>query len=260
MERERKALVCGITSDIGAGIADCLERDNWQVYGTSRKFESNKISKLDLSQYQNVDAFTRKLSQYKDWSLLCFFAGTMSPIGPFFSLSFEEWEKSFYINVFSQLKLLHSLWDYRSTHYETSVCFLAGGGTNSSFDNYSSYCLSKIILIKFVELLASENIDAKFFIIGPGFMRTKIHDETIRAGVAAGPNLEKTLRFMEEEGTSIENLYSHLKWCLSNSREAISGRNFSTVYDSWQSGNSLATALIKNPNSFKLRRQAIDTD
>jgi len=257
---KRKALICGITSDIGRGVRRFLEIDDWQVYGTSTKSESRTIAKVDLSDSEEVRTFTKRASTYKNWSLLCFFAGTMAPIGPFFSLNFDEWEKSFHINVLSQLRILHSLWEFRSPNHEASICFLAGGGTNSSFDSYSAYCLTKVALIKFVELLASEYQEAKVFIIGPGFMRTKIHQETIRAGKSAGQNLAKTKEFMETDGTSMKELYSHLKWCLQNPKEVVSGRNFSTVHDPWRNGDLLASSLVLQPHAFKLRRQSLETD
>lgn len=260
MSAKRKALICGITSDVGKGIRGFLEIDDWQVFGTSTRSESRRIAKLDLSDSEAVRNFTKKTSIYKDWSLLCFFAGTMAPIGPFFSLNFDEWEKNLQINLLSQLRLLHSLWDFRSLDYEANICFLAGGGTNSSFDNYSAYCLTKVALIKFVELLASEYQSAKVFIIGPGFMRTKIHHETIRAGKSAGQNLAKTNRFLETEGTSIADLYSHLRWCLQNPKEVVSGRNFSTVHDPWRNSDMLASSLVLQPHAFKLRRQPLETD
>ena len=182
----RKAIIFGISSDIGNGIAERLRKDSWTVVGTSTNPQKNGTVRLDLTKSDDIEALFANTSFLQDWSLLCFFSATMNPIGPFFSSDFLEWRKAFEINVFSQLQILHKIWDFRSSSSVPSVCFLAGGGTNSSFDNYSAYCLSKITLIKFVELIASENEDANFFIIGPGYMRTKIHNETLRAGELAG--------------------------------------------------------------------------
>lgn len=256
----KKALIIGVTSEIGVGVKRHLEEDGWQVYGTSSKYFSNEVAQLDLSDSPHVKSFASKVYRYRDWSLLCFFAGTMEPIGPFLDTDFESWEKNFRINVLSQIEILKMLWPYRSKVEELNICFLAGGGTNSSFDNYSAYCLSKITLIKFVELIASENKDAKIFIIGPGFMKTKIHEQTIKAGKKSGTNLDKTMSFMEKPGTSISRLYDHIKWCIAQPKEVISGRNFSTVHDPWDSDNELSSLLSQNPNVFKLRRLGFDNE
>ena len=255
-----KALVIGITSEIGAGVKKFLEEDGWQVFGTSFSNFSDEVAQLDLADSTQVKLFSDKTSQYKDWSLLCLFAGTMEPIGPFFKTDFRSWEKNFRINVLSQIEILQMLWPYRSKIKEPNICFLAGGGTNSSFDNYSAYCLSKITLIKFVELMASENKAEKFFIIGPGFMKTKIHEQTTKSGENAGTNLDKTKLLMEKPGTSVSRLYEHIKWCIAQPKEAISGRNFSTVHDPWDSDQELSSLLSHNPNLFKLRRHGFDKE
>ena len=250
----KKSLIIGITSDIGTGIKKRLEDDDWQVLGTSSTYQSDSVFKLDLADPKQVELFANQLTQYKDWSLLCLFAGTMEPIGTFFDTDFSSWEKNFRINVLSQLKILQMLWEYRAKFTEVNVCFLAGGGTNSTFDNYSAYCLSKIALIKFVELIGSENTEGKFFIIGPGFMKTKIHNQTLRAGKKAGANFKKTEIFMENNGTTLDKLYQHIKWCMAQPRNAINGRNFSTVHDTWESGTDLSNLLVKDSELFKLRR------
>jgi short-subunit dehydrogenase len=251
----KKSLIIGVTSDIGVGIKSHLESDGWQVFGTSSFAQSKNIAKLDLSDSFQVDLFTDKLEIYKDWSLLCFFAGTMEPIGPFFDTDFEKWKTNFQVNFFSQLKILNMIWPYRSKAIEPNICFLAGGGTNSTFDNYSAYCLSKISLIKFVELVSSENDDGKFFIIGPGFMKTKIHNQTFEAGNKAGQNFQKTEKFMKGDGTTIEQLYRHIQWCIIQPRKAIGGRNFSTVHDPWETNKNFSKLLAENPEMFKLRRR-----
>lgn len=251
----KKALIIGLTSDIGRGIESNLLADGWEVYGTSTNYNLGNIIKLDLADSTQLNSFSRHATQYDNWSLLFFIAGTMEPIGPFFETNLDDWENSLRINVLSQIKILQILWPYRSKYVEPNVCFLAGGGTNSSFDNYSSYCLSKIMLIKFVELMASENSDSKFFIIGPGFMKTKIHNQTLKANTRAGRNLEKTALFMEGNGTSISRLYKHIMWCINQPKDAISGRNFSTVHDPWDSDPNLPGYLLKNSDLYKLRRR-----
>jgi NAD(P)-dependent dehydrogenase (short-subunit alcohol dehydrogenase family) len=254
----KKALIFGITSEIGEGVASLLRKDEWEVSGTSTKVTASNIFRLDLSSQSDVSNYLNNPSFFENWNLACFFAGTMQPIGPFFSVNFDAWASALETNAISQMRILQGIWKYRSAETIPTVCFLAGGGTNSSFDNYSAYCISKIVLIKFVELLASENPNSKFFIIGPGFIRTKIHQETLEAGGKAGKNLERTLNFMKSPGTSITDLYSHILWCLDADVSEVSGRNFSTVHDPWKSGDFLLSRLRNDDDLFKLRRKNLD--
>ena len=50
------------------------------------------------------------------------------------------------------------------------------------FDNYSAYCVGKLLLIKMTELLDSECPDLQVSIIGTGWVNTKIHRQTLAAG------------------------------------------------------------------------------
>ena len=136
------------------------------------------------------------------------------------------------------------------------VAFFAGGGTNNPFRNYSAYCLSKILLIKMCELLDDEAGDLKTYILGPGYVRTKIHDETLRAAGQAGDNMEKTRRFLESDGTPMDDIFDCLEWCVAQDRSVVGGRNFSVVHDPWRNGGAaLAESLANDPDKFKLRRR-----
>ena len=76
------------------------------------------------------------------------------------------------------------------------------------------------------------------------------------AGENAGPGLKKTQDFLEyDEGTSMDDIYQHMLWCMQH-RSAATGRNFSTVHDSWREGSSLAERLVNNVDAFRLRRSS----
>ena len=79
-----------------------------------------------------------------------------------------------------------------------NINFMAGGGTNSAFKFYSAYCISKIALIKMCELIDAEDPKIKIQILGPGFVKTKTHLETIKAGNRAGNNY-KIIEFLEKD-------------------------------------------------------------
>jgi hypothetical protein len=105
------------------------------------------------------------------------------------------------------------------------------------------------------ELLDDECPDLNAFIIGPGYVRTKIHDETLRAAEAAGPGYEKTVRFLTSEGTPMTDIHECIEWCVSQGRDVVGGRNISVVHDPWRGGGAdLAAALRADPHRYKLRR------
>jgi len=259
------AVLLGVTADIGRHIAGFLLRDGWRVIGLGRHAEraTNLIGKdsfhfipCDLTVTQSIKNAIREVCALGwHWNLFASIAGTMEPIGRFFDLDFDEWEQSVVVNSTAQLRVLHGLWPQRDNTRAIDVMLLAGGGTNNAMTNYSAYCLSKIALIKMCELIDDEEPQANAFIIGPGFVPTRIHEETLRAGPAAGEGFEKTKAFLETNGTSFEDIYKHMHWCMSEGRRVAGGRNFSTVHDPWRNNAmALSSSLVGDPNAFRLRR------
>ena len=95
------------------------------------------------------------------------------------------------------------------------------------------------------------------FVIGPGFLPPKIAQQTLRAGDKAGENYQKTLDYLDAPGTSFDDVFAHINWCMEQGREVAGGRNFSTVHDPWRDGGrDLAGRLCGEPDMFRLRRHA----
>ena len=149
--------------------------------------------------------------------------------------------------------MLHSLISCHSSS-NPQVLFFAGGGTNSAPRNYSAYTLSKISLIKLVELLHEENDDITFSILGPGWVNTKIHNQSLSPDLSNLDSYHETKRRLENaDFISMDQVISSIMWIFSQDRNVVGGRNFSTVYDPFNSDN-FAKVLASNPDVFKLRR------
>jgi len=263
---QTKLLVLAASSDIGAYLTERYMLGGAEVVGTYRNWTPRvaelenagaKLFPLDINSGGQVKSFLEYLEASRFlWDTLVSAPGLLDPIGPFFSTDFDDWESSVVTNSTAQLRVLHAIYGQRNRVALSKVIFFAGGGTNGSFDNYSAYCLGKLTLIKMTELLDSECPDLQVSIIGTGWVNTKIHQQTLVAGGAAGPNFEKTRQFMDSEngvGVSLETVAECLDWCLSSPRSAVGGRNFSLVHDQWRDPQFIGE-LIANPDSYKLRR------
>ncbi len=259
----KKVLILSISSDIGSNIAKILMQDRFQVFGTYNNFNKNlkelslngaRLFKLNLSKKKNLDNFLNNFWKNKKWDLLILSAGTQEPIGPFNKTNFNDWRESININFIAQVNFLHSMLKYRNKKKKyPRVIFFAGGGTNNATLNYSAYTISKIASIKLVELLDAEIKDTIFTILGPGWVKTKIHDATIKAKNMAGKNYNKTLKMLNSNKCySMEDLMMCIRWLLKAPKSIIGGRNFSAVHDPWQ--YKKISKIKSNNNIFKLRR------
>ena len=215
--------------------------------------------RLDITSREQIISFANKLKKREfAWNVLISAPGVLEPIGSFFSIDFDAWDKSFITNSTAQLRVLHTVYGLRERSSPAKVILFAGGGTNGPFDNYSAYCAGKLVLIKMTELLDSECPDLQISIVGTGWVNTKIHQQTLAAGDAAGQNFNRTREYLKvAEGTvaNLETVVECIDWCLSAPRNAVGGRNFSLVHDPWRDAD-LIEVLNADPNLYKLRRHS----
>ena len=116
-----KLIVLGANADIGFNIASMYLDEGFEVIGTyrkendnSKKLEDRKNIELIRCNLLDKKANQDFLSQIKERNFLWtnFFSsiGSSEPIGNFFDLDFEDWERSININFTRQLELIHGLY------------------------------------------------------------------------------------------------------------------------------------------------------
>lgn len=273
MNINHNAIIIGISSDIGYEIAKRYSELKYTIVGTYKSQSYlQKISEIndcqcyycDISNINDIKAFKDSVSSLnKKWDLFISSVGTQKPIDKFFDCDFDEWSESIHTNAIEQLRVLHELYPYRNKDKIVDVVFFAGSGTNGPAPNYSAYTVSKIMLIKMCELLDSEYEDINIFIIGPGWVKTKIHQETLDNKKGAGNNYYRTVKFVEGgiPATSYDDIFDCIEWLRSKGREVVGGRNFSVVNDKWgedDNADALTQVLLNDINMYKLRRHGND--
>ena len=263
----KRAIVISASSDIGAAMCKRWRKEGWDVAGTyrTRSADVEELEKLDvtmvacdLSDKGSVDEACAELDKkFGQWDVMVVAPGAQEPVGLFLDCDIDEWSDSIDVNFVNQLRVTHKLLPSRNIETENGPCVLyfAGGGTNNAVPFYSAYTISKIALIKICELLDAEVVDTRFSIIGPGWVKTKIHDATLKAGAdVVGANYETTkLKLASDECTPVDTVLDSCDWVISQPRDVVGGRNFSTVFDKWGT-EGLEKALRENPDMYKLRR------
>lgn len=234
MTPKGNVIILGGNSDIGKELASRFDRDDWEVFTWTR--DSTEVPQVP-------------------WDVVICCIGVLDPIDKFFDTNVDEWEENINSNALLPLRLLRSIWKNRRK--DASVCFFSGAGTSRPAPTYSGYSSSKFLLFKMTELLDDEYPDAKFFILGPGMLKTKIQQQTLAAKGRAW-NYARVWEFMTNgdflhgPGTSHDKIYDCLRWCMSQKKEVIGGRNIYIPLDKW--GDSMAMHLAADPKLFKLRR------
>ncbi len=257
--------ILGLGSDIGQELARRYAADNWTVWGTCRKGAGAgalppdvKTVSCDLTSPGDITAAAEAFRRENLlWDVLVVAAGTEEPIGPFWDCDEEAWDRGISINALAPLRFVRRLYPLRNRAGTPGVAFFSGSGTNNAAPAYSAYCASKIMLIKMCELLDAESADTSFFIIGPGIVRTKIHEQTLREPDRSGPNYRKVVEFLQspDPGTSHDDIHACLNWCLGAGKTLVGGRNIALVHDAWRKGGGeLKRQLERDRDLYKLRR------
>lgn len=267
--RPPRAIVVGVTSDIGLAVASHWLQTGVEVLGSYRSspntvanFPENigSLFPCDFSNSESIDSFVSQVgSLHFEWNRLLVCPGTMSPIGPFDEVDFDEWEVGFRVNFLSALRVIRGLLPMRERLSEPPIVLVfAGGGVNSAPINFSSYTVAKVALVKMIELLAAEITDTRFVILGPGWVETKIHGETLAAADnAAAAAAETRRRLQTGDFVPMQRVIDCIEWVIREDASVTSGRNFSVAHDRWGEAG-LRSQLEQDSNKFKLRRYGND--
>lgn len=265
-----KRVIIALSSDFGIALAKDWLAEGHEVIGTYRrrtpaleglKDAGARLVECDLTDKASLARAGKELTALATgWEVLVQASGVQDPVGLFADSNFDQWEASIGANFLSPLRLVHGLLPLRDTAAANGpmVLFFAGGGTNNATLNYSAYTISKIASIKMCELLDAEMPQTRFAIVGPGWVKTKIHEATLEAGSRAGANYERTLAMLAGENcVSMERVVDCVNWAIASPRDVIGGRNISLVHDAW-GDPSLDGLLRANPDFYKLRRAGND--
>jgi NAD(P)-dependent dehydrogenase (short-subunit alcohol dehydrogenase family) len=261
-----KRIIVSASSDIGGALAADWLAAGCEVHGTFRtsgtavdqlNAAGAKLVTCELVDFDSVGRACGELRQQSpDWDVLALAAGMMEPVGPFIDCDFAAWAASIQANFVGQMHVLRELLPTRRRGgaLPPLALLFAGGGTNNATVNYSAYTLSKIALIKAVELLAAEVNDCRFSIVGPGWVNTKIHLATLAAGERAGDAFRRTRDKLEgNDCVPMERVVACCNWLVQAPADVINGRNFSTAYDAW--GDARLDDLLRgDADMYKLRR------
>ena len=254
-----KYIIISGSSDIGSSIINNLNKKNNKIVYTynskkNKKLKKVKAYKLDISSRKNIKKFASN-KDLKNWDCLVILPASQDPIGLFSEASSEDWAKSVDLNFTNQMYIIRELIPHRSKKNKIkSIMLWAGPGTNNAPKYYSAYIISKVAQIKMTELLDAEFNDIKVSIIGPGWVKTKIHKQTLNAKKLSRDNYQNTIdRFKNNQFNSMKDVIACFNKILKLDKDTVGGRNFSVEFDQWRS-KDLVKILNSDKDIYKLRR------
>jgi len=268
--KNKTIVVTGGSMGIGLAIAEQCAREGARLILVSRHKKElvqainslTNISKtkhsyyvLDVSQEGEVKKFANKLKKEKrtiNGLVNC--AGIHGPIGKLGDIDLKTLKRTIEINLLGSINMCHYLIESLTQSKRGKIVNLAGGGATSPFPNYSAYAISKVGIVRFTENIACEYPNFDINAIAPGFVITRMHNETIKAGEKAGSkHLARTKMEMGKGGTSPDLAARLAVFLLSKESDGITGKLISAPWDSWKQ-ISFQNKLKKEQDFCTLRR------
>lgn len=212
---------------------------------------------MDVSSPDEVSKTAQKV--VKDWVSIdglvnC--AGVYGPIGTVDEVDPVEFADAVKINLLGTFYMCHYFVPLLKQAKRGKIVNYSGGGAAGPFPNFSAYAASKAAIVRLTENMALElkpnNIDVNA--VAPGFVVTRLHQQTLKAGVKAGMDfLKKTTEQISKGGVPTSLPAELTVFLLSAASDGITGKFISAPWDPWQTPE-FVTKLKADPDFTALRR------
>lgn len=251
--KDKVSIITGGSRGIGKAIAAAFAGEGSHLVLTSRteaELEASRqeikglsstrieITLTDVSKEEQVKAlidFT--LEKFGTVDILVNCAGIQGPIGFVTDVDSEKWIEAININLYGTFLCIKAVLPTMIKNKKGKIINLSGGGAVSPRPRFSAYSASKAAVVRLTETLAEEvkeyNIDINA--VAPGAVNTRLLDEVLRAGEAAGKEeLIKAIKQKREGGVPPEKVAELAVFLASSKSDGLSGRLISLLWDNWK--------------------------
>jgi short-subunit dehydrogenase len=264
-------ILTGATRGIGYQIAQKLFNNHAKCIFISRSeqdllrlknnlkdiYNANTYLSLDVSNEKNVKKKFEELSSRInciDGIINC--AGAFGEIGKFDQVSPKAFLQTLRVNLMGVYNICYFGFPFLKNASRGKIINFSGGGATSPFPCYSGYATSKIALVKLTENLSVEYPTMDINCIAPGFIKTDMVKQTVKAREKAGLFYETTLQMIENGGIDVKYAVDLVHFLLSESSNGITGKLISAPWDDWSS--KTFQDKLKNENDFCTLRRIDD--
>ena len=254
MLENKKIVITGASQGIGFVVAKKCIAEGADVIIISRNEKELRQAADDLSlvsgrkqQYYQLDVGDLgKVQQFASWLRekkitfegLVNCAGVYGSIGKTTEVDLAEFTKTIQINLLGTVYMCSCVGRLMQSEKRKKIVNYSGGGAATPFPYYSAYASSKAAVVRFTENLALElrNDGIDVNCIAPGFVVTRLHQQTLTAGMTtAGASFyEMTKKQIKNGGIPPEKAADLSCFLLSELSDGITGKFISAPWDPWQ--------------------------
>ena len=212
---------------------------------------------VDVSRREQVrQAVARALERFGQVDILVNNAGVQPPIGPLADNDAEDWVHTVAVNLFGVFHCIQAVLPGMMAQRGGKIINLAGGGAAGPRPNFSAYAVSKAAVVRLTETLAEEvrPYNIQINAIAPGAVNTRMLDEVLAAGAAAGEELAAAQRRRAEGGTPVQLAAELALFLASDASNGLTGKLISAPHDDWRTWDAERIARLTDSVWYTLRR------
>ena len=267
-------VIFGFTSSIGNFLSRkyylnnhnlLLFSNNKQKFNKLKKNYSNNqtqeiiFERFDITNTKKTKSIIKKnIKFFKKADLIISTIGVQGEINNFFNSNLKKFKKTFDINFFSHVYLLKYLYKTIQDNKRTLIILFSGGGATSKRENFSSYSLSKIALVKLVEILSTEikTKNIRINAIAPGIIDSKMTRIILKnKNKVEHKEILKIKKAFKSSNKSLNKVYDLINLLLFKSGKNISGKILSSRWDNFKKWNEIELRKISSSDIFTMRRR-----
>ncbi len=251
----RSCLASGADVMIVARGTQALERAREEL---TAAFPGRRVATAaaDVGREHDVAAmFASFAERFERCDGLIHAAGVYGPIGAITDVEPAAWWDAVRVNLFGTFLVARGAAQSMQATGGGRMVLFSGGGASTPFPFYTAYASSKVAVVRFAETIARELAPLiEVNCVAPGFVATRLHDETLAAGAAAaGGFLETTKAALAGGGVSADVGADAAAFLVSEGARGITGKFVAAPYDDYRAWPERLDAL-RESELFTLRR------
>jgi len=277
IKKKINVIIFGASGSIGISIAKKYYRNghNLYLYLKSKKKipyikkqfpkKLDQIIELKYIDLTNIKKLKKKLNQDKavfmKADILINTVGEQGEINNFFKLNIDNFVKTFNINFFSYIYLFKNIYPFIKKNKDLLIILFSGGGVTSLRTNFSPYSLSKIALVKLVEILSKEikNKSIRINSISPGIINSKMTQKTLKieSSLIKNDELVNMRKQIKYSDKSLNKVFNLIEFLYSKKGKSISGKMISSRWDNFKDWDKEKIKKMTKNDIYTLRRKII---
>ncbi len=211
------AFLTGAGRGIGAAMARAFHRAGTRVVLMARsaseiecvasEIESQGGTALalpgDVSDLKAVErSVGAVIKRFDQIDILVNCAGVLGPVGPLPDNDPQAWVETIQVNLVGTMYCLRAVLPHMIRRRRGVVINLSGGGSVSPFPRFSAYGASKAAVVRLTETIAEEVMEygIRANAISPGVVNTRLLDQTLATGDAAGAAYHSKIMDFKSQG------------------------------------------------------------